>query len=124
MTFAVRPSDVKCGSTKARGILDRSLRVIGGSEARQGSHLWLACDFIKPFSLPYPGEGIPFETMIKVKRSVLSLEGPLPSVLQEVQQDLLEQSKRKHVLQTLRPGQKSFTVLCAGPERGGRDACQ
>ncbi|KAK2867130.1 hypothetical protein Q8A67_025247 [Cirrhinus molitorella] len=51
-------------------------------------------------------------------------EGPLPSVLQEVQLDLIEQGKCKHVLQTLRPGEKTFTVLCAGPERGGRDACQ
>ncbi|XP_059392450.1 ovochymase-2-like isoform X1 [Carassius carassius] len=51
-------------------------------------------------------------------------KGPLSSVLQEVQLNLLEQSKCKHVLQTLRPGQKIFTVLCAGPENGGRDACQ
>lgn len=45
-------------------------------------------------------------------------------VLQEVHLDLVEQSRCKHVLQTLRPGQKIFTVLCAGRERGGRDACQ
>ncbi|TRY85707.1 hypothetical protein DNTS_013250 [Danionella cerebrum] len=37
--------------------------------------------------------------------------GPLSSVLQEVQLDLLEQSKCKYMLQTLRPGQKTFTVL-------------
>uniref|UniRef100_A0A672QEJ3 Ovochymase 2 n=1 Tax=Sinocyclocheilus grahami TaxID=75366 RepID=A0A672QEJ3_SINGR len=85
--------------------------------------------FIKPVCLPYSGEGFPPKTMCVVggwglKRSVLSLEGPLPSVLQEVQLDLLEQSKCKHVLQTLRPGQNTFTVLCTGPERGGRDACQ
>ncbi|KAI7812094.1 putative ovochymase-2, partial [Triplophysa rosa] len=55
---------------------------------------------------------------------ILCLGGPLPLVLQEVDLDVVEQSRCKHVLQTLRPGQKVFTVLCAGPERGGRDACQ
>uniref|UniRef100_A0A673IKV7 Ovochymase 2 n=1 Tax=Sinocyclocheilus rhinocerous TaxID=307959 RepID=A0A673IKV7_9TELE len=82
-------------------------------------------DFIKPVCLPYPGEGFPPKTMCVVGGwGRITEKGPLPSVLQEVQLDLLEQSKCKHVLQTLRPGQKTFTVLCAGPERGGRDACQ
>lgn len=45
-------------------------------------------------------------------------------ILQEVDLDVVEQSRCKQVLQTLRPGQKVFTVLCAGPERGARDACQ
>ncbi|KAL1247429.1 hypothetical protein QQF64_022805 [Cirrhinus molitorella] len=214
MTFAIHYSDAKCGSTKARGILDRSLRVTGGSEARQGSHPWLvslrirgshfcaaailtdhwlltaahcfasvsmdfldkieavAGDFdqrkvdrgeqnfhvknvkfhekyqrssplsydialleikgrihfgyfVKPVCLPYPGERFPPKTMCVVGGWGRIIEkGPLPSVLQEVQLDLIEQGKCKHVLQTLRPGEKTFTVLCAGPERGGRDACQ
>ncbi|XP_073724399.1 ovochymase-2-like [Misgurnus anguillicaudatus] len=34
-------SDAKCGSSGPRNILHRSVRVIGGSEARQGSHPWL-----------------------------------------------------------------------------------
>ncbi|XP_043084769.1 ovochymase-2-like [Puntigrus tetrazona] len=82
-------------------------------------------DFVKPVCLPYPGERFPAKTMCVVGGwGRITEKGPLSSVLQEVQLDLLEQSKCKHVLQTLRPGQKTFTVLCAGPERGGRDACQ
>ncbi|KAF4095018.1 hypothetical protein G5714_024096 [Onychostoma macrolepis] len=82
-------------------------------------------DFIKPVCLPYPGERFPPKTMCVVGGwGRITEKGPLSSVLQEVQLNLLEQNKCKHVLQTLRPGQKTFTVLCAGPERGGRDACQ
>uniref|UniRef100_A0A673GL14 Ovochymase 2 n=1 Tax=Sinocyclocheilus rhinocerous TaxID=307959 RepID=A0A673GL14_9TELE len=202
--FVLPYPDAKCGSSKARGILDRSLRVIGGSEARRGSHPWLVSlrirgshfcaaailtdhwlltaahcfasavagdfnqrkvdrgeqnfqlktvkfhekyqrsspmsydialletkgrihfgDFIKPVCLPYPGERFPPKTMCVVGGwGRITEKGPLSSVLQEVQLNLLEQSKCKHVLQTLRPGQKTFTVLCAGPDSGGRDACQ
>ena len=53
--------------------------------------------------------------------------GRLPAVLREVQLDLVDPIKCKHVLQTLRgPGRppSAMTVVCAGPERGGRDACQ
>ncbi|XP_067236779.1 ovochymase-2 [Chanodichthys erythropterus] len=82
-------------------------------------------DFIKPVCLPHPGERFPPKTMCVVGGwGRITERGPLPSVLQEVHLDLLEQSKCKHVLQTLRPGQKTFTVLCAGPETGRRDACQ
>lgn len=54
-------------------------------------------------------------------------------MLREVQLDLVDPAKCKYVLQTVkssvlnqRPGrpQPAMTVLCAGPERGGRDACQ
>ncbi|XP_067293243.1 ovochymase-2-like [Pseudorasbora parva] len=214
MTYAVPLGEAKCGSTKSRGILDRSLRIIGGSEARRASHPWLVSlkirgshfcaaailtdhwlltaahcfatvstdfllkieavagefnqirvdrgeqnfhvktvmfhenyqrtspmsydiallkingrihfdDFTKPVCLPHPGERFPPKTMCVVGGwGRISESGPLPSVLQEVHLDLLEQRKCKHVLQTLRPGQKTFTVLCAGPERGRRDACQ
>lgn len=54
-------------------------------------------------------------------------------MLREVQLDLVKPAKCKYVLQTVkrwhgnqrasRP-QPAMTVLCAGPERGGRDACQ
>ncbi|CAB1313538.1 unnamed protein product [Coregonus sp. 'balchen'] len=37
---------------------------------------------------------------------------------------LVEPAKCKYVLQTLRPTQQALTVLCAGPERGGKDTCQ
>uniref|UniRef100_A0A671KRD4 Ovochymase 2 n=1 Tax=Sinocyclocheilus anshuiensis TaxID=1608454 RepID=A0A671KRD4_9TELE len=69
-------------------------------------------DFIKPVCLPYPGEGFPPKTMCVVGGwGRITEKGPLPSVLQEVQLDLLEQSKCKHVLQTLRSGQKTFSVF-------------
>ncbi|XP_077066706.1 ovochymase-2 [Siphateles boraxobius] len=214
MTCAVHLSEAKCGSTKSRGILDRSLRIVRGSEARQGSHPWLVSlrirgshfcaaailtdhwlltaahcfasvsaeflhnietvagefnhrkvdrgeqnfhiktvmfhekyqrtspmsydialleingsihfdDFIKPVCLPHSGERFPPKTMCVVGGwGRITERGPLPSVLQEVHLDLLKQSKCKDVLQTLRPEQKTFTVLCAGPGRGRRDACQ
>lgn len=50
--------------------------------------------------------------------------GPLALVLHEVQLDLVDPAVCKHVLQTLKLGQDRFTVLCAGPEQGGKDACQ
>lgn len=61
------------------------------------------------------------------------LEGCLPAVLREVQLDLVEPAKCKYVLQSVKPWhgnqrvrrpQPAMTVLCAGPESGGRDACQ
>ncbi|KAG9338131.1 hypothetical protein JZ751_027103 [Albula glossodonta] len=50
--------------------------------------------------------------------------GPLPAMLHEVQLELLEQAKCKYIIQTVKSGQETFTVICAGPERGGKDACQ
>ncbi|XP_057186486.1 ovochymase-2-like [Triplophysa rosa] len=214
IVFPVHLNDAKCGFSGPRTTLNRSVRIIGGSEARQGSHPWLvslrirgshfcaaailtdhwlltaahcfasvsvdllhsveavAGDFnlrkvdrgeqtfgvktvkfhekyqhsspmshdialleikgriqfgnlIKPVCLPNPGERFPPKTMCVVAGwGRIKDRGPLPLVLQEVDLDVVEQSRCKHVLQTLRPGQKVFTVLCAGPERGGRDACQ
>lgn len=54
-------------------------------------------------------------------------------VLREVHLDLVDRAKCKYVLQTLKSSmmnqrlvrpQPSMTVLCAGPETGGSDACQ
>ncbi|XP_056307283.1 ovochymase-2-like [Danio aesculapii] len=82
-------------------------------------------DFIKPVCLPYPGKRFVPNTMCVVGGwGRITERGSLSSVLQEVHLDLLDQSKCKQVIQTLRPEQKTFTVMCAGPERGGRDACQ
>lgn len=53
--------------------------------------------------------------------------------LREVQLNLVNPAKCKYVLQTVKSAivsprlnrpQPSLTVLCAGPETGGRDACQ
>lgn len=54
-------------------------------------------------------------------------------MLREVRLDLVKPAKCKYVLQTVKRWhvnqrasgpQPAMTVLCAGPERGGRDACQ
>ncbi|XP_047658032.1 ovochymase-2 isoform X2 [Tachysurus fulvidraco] len=50
--------------------------------------------------------------------------GQITSVVHEVQLDLVDPAICKHILQTLRPELQNLTVLCAGPERGGKDACQ
>uniref|UniRef100_A0A3P9CD05 Ovochymase 2 n=1 Tax=Maylandia zebra TaxID=106582 RepID=A0A3P9CD05_9CICH len=63
----------------------------------------------------------------------IQMGGCLPMVLREVHLDLVDRAKCKYVLQTLKGSmmnqrlvrpQPSMTVLCAGPETGGRDACQ
>ncbi|KAF7707656.1 hypothetical protein HF521_018874 [Silurus meridionalis] len=50
--------------------------------------------------------------------------GRMASVFHEVQLDLVDLSVCEHILQTLRLGLQNFTVLCAGPGRGGKDACR
>ncbi|XP_060741781.1 ovochymase-2 [Tachysurus vachellii] len=54
----------------------------------------------------------------------IRFRGQITSVVHEVQLDLVDPAICKHILQTLRPGLQNLTVLCAGPERGGKDACQ
>ncbi|XP_030280894.1 ovochymase-2 [Sparus aurata] len=89
---------------------------------------------VKPICLPLPEEKIPPETNCIVGGwGRVKEKGRLPAVLREVQLDLVDPAKCQHVLQTIkssllnqRPArpQPAMTVLCAGPERGGRDACQ
>ncbi|KAF3854289.1 hypothetical protein F7725_022344 [Dissostichus mawsoni] len=60
-------------------------------------------------------------------------KGRVPAVLREVKLDLVDPAKCQYVLHTVRSStrpqrparpQPAMTVLCAGPEGGGRDACQ
>ncbi|KAL7862619.1 hypothetical protein SRHO_G00116030 [Serrasalmus rhombeus] len=203
----------KCGSPQIR-TLDRSLRIVGGSEASYGSHPWLVSlrfrgshfcgaailadrwlltaahcfsdssedflcsveavvgkhdqrvmdrgerrfrlksvklheqyqptlpmsydiallelqgtiqfsEFVQPACLPLPSETFLPKTRCVVAGWGRTKErGPLTPVLHEVELDLVESAVCQHVLQMLRLGQDHFTVLCAGPEEGGKDACQ
>ncbi|XP_076588628.1 ovochymase-2, partial [Chaetodon auriga] len=89
---------------------------------------------VHPICLPLPDESIPPETSCSVGGwGRVKEKGRLPAVLREVQLDLVDPAKCKYVLQTVRSSnlnqrparlQPAMTVLCAGPERGGRDACQ
>uniref|UniRef100_A0A673Y486 Ovochymase 2 n=1 Tax=Salmo trutta TaxID=8032 RepID=A0A673Y486_SALTR len=203
-------SGPKCGLPQIRNLLDRSLRIVGGLEARYGSHPWLVSlrsrgshfcggailterwiltaahcfsivstnvsvvigeydqrvpdeeeqtftvntikihekyqhaspmsydialleidghirlgPGVQPICLPLPSEKFPPRTSCLVSGWGRTKErGLLPAILREVQLELVEPAKCKYVLQTLRPTQQALTVLCAGPERGGKDACQ
>ncbi|XP_037623617.1 ovochymase-2 [Sebastes umbrosus] len=84
---------------------------------------------VQPICLPLPGESIQPETSCIVGGwGRIKEKGRLPAVLREVRLDLVDPAKCKHVLRTVnrRPArpQPAMTVLCAGPERGGKDACQ
>ncbi|TKS72980.1 Ovochymase-2 [Collichthys lucidus] len=84
---------------------------------------------VRPICLPLPDENIPPETSCIVGGwGRLKEKGRLPAVLREVQLDLVDPAKCKYVLQTIKSSflnqRPAMTVLCAGPERGGRDACQ
>uniref|UniRef100_A0A3B5K291 Ovochymase 2 n=1 Tax=Takifugu rubripes TaxID=31033 RepID=A0A3B5K291_TAKRU len=89
---------------------------------------------VNPICLPFldesvsPGTGCVLGGWGRIRE-----KGRLPAVLREVQLDLVEPAKCKYVLQTVKPShgsqrrgrpQPAVTVLCAGPESGGRDACQ
>uniref|UniRef100_A0A8C8IGZ7 Ovochymase 2 n=1 Tax=Oncorhynchus tshawytscha TaxID=74940 RepID=A0A8C8IGZ7_ONCTS len=212
------PTGPKCGLPQIRNLLDRSLRIVGGLEARYGSHPWLVslrsrgfhfCGgailterwiltaahcfsvvstnvsvVIGEYDQRVPDEEEQTFTVNTIKihenyqhASPMSYDialleinghirlgrfslrysdgrliqwgkkelarqhkqiwdqangnplyshsgGLLPAILREVQLELVEPAKCKYVLQTLRPTQQALTVLCAGPERGGKDACQ
>ncbi|KAM3870233.1 ovochymase-2 [Diretmus argenteus] len=213
----------KCGVPQARSMMDHALRVVGGTEARYGSHPWLVSlrnkgshfcggailadrwimtaahcfasiskEFVRgvrvvvgeldrrvhdeeeqsfliktvsvhekyqhafpmsydialleldqhirlgahvqPICLPLANENFPPKTSCIVGGwGRMKERGRLPAVLREVQLDLVEPARCKHVLQTLQTSllnqgpdrpRPTMTVLCAGPERGGKDACQ
>ncbi|KAK3535608.1 hypothetical protein QTP70_017801, partial [Hemibagrus guttatus] len=85
----------------------------------------LTDDFAQPVCLPLPGEMFPPKTPCIVAGWGRTKErGQMASLVHEVQLDLVDPAICKHILQTLRPGLQNLTVLCAGPERGGKDACQ
>uniref|UniRef100_A0A3B4WQS6 Ovochymase 2 n=1 Tax=Seriola lalandi dorsalis TaxID=1841481 RepID=A0A3B4WQS6_SERLL len=88
---------------------------------------------VQPICLPLPDEKILPQTSCIVGGWGRIKEGRLPAVLREVRLDLVDPAKCKYVLQTVKGSvlnqgpvrpQAAMTVLCAGPERGGRDACQ
>ncbi|XP_031594200.1 ovochymase-2 isoform X4 [Oreochromis aureus] len=89
---------------------------------------------VQPICLPLPNENIlPQTTCMTAGWGRIKERGRLPVVLREVHLDLVDGAKCKYVLQTLKGSmmnqrlirpQPSMTVLCAGPETGGRDACQ
>ncbi|XP_026874062.2 ovochymase-2 [Electrophorus electricus] len=82
-------------------------------------------DFAQPVCLPAPGEVFPPKTTCLVAGWGRTYErGPRAPVVREVQLELVDPAVCRHVLRTLGLNQRHFTVLCAGPERGGRDACQ
>uniref|UniRef100_A0A3B3QTG6 Ovochymase 2 n=1 Tax=Paramormyrops kingsleyae TaxID=1676925 RepID=A0A3B3QTG6_9TELE len=89
-------------------------------EIHFGSH-----DGPLPICLPLPSEIIPAQTnCIVTGWGRIKEGGCTPATLQQVDLELLEAHRCQHVLKTVRPVVKGFTVVCAGPERGGRDACQ
>ncbi|XP_069571306.1 ovochymase-2 [Brachyistius frenatus] len=89
---------------------------------------------VQPICLPLPDENIPPLSGCVVGGWGRMMErGSLPAVLREVRLDLVEPARCKYVLQTVKSSILSqrlvrhlpaMTVVCAGPERGGRDACQ
>ncbi|KAM7003464.1 ovochymase-2 [Tautogolabrus adspersus] len=83
---------------------------------------------VQPICLPLPDDSIAPTTCI-----VGGWEGRPSAVLREVQLDLVDPAKCRFILRTVkssiliqRPAWPlpAMTVLCAGSERGGRDACQ
>ncbi|KAG5839829.1 hypothetical protein ANANG_G00209200 [Anguilla anguilla] len=81
--------------------------------------------YAQPICLPLPGEVfLPGAACTASGWGQTRERGQLPFVPREVRLGLVDRAKCKHVIQTVKPGQKTFTVICAGPENGGRDACQ
>uniref|UniRef100_A0A3Q2EKY8 Granzyme M n=1 Tax=Cyprinodon variegatus TaxID=28743 RepID=A0A3Q2EKY8_CYPVA len=88
---------------------------------------------VTPICLPQPDLKIPPWTNCAVAGWGKTKEGRLSTVLREVHLGLVEQAKCKYTLRTIissfakqkqRLSNAGMTVLCAGPEEGGRDACQ
>ncbi|XP_061578746.1 ovochymase-2-like [Cololabis saira] len=89
---------------------------------------------VQPVCLPLPDVTVPPGTTCVVGGWGRTKErGRLPAVLREVHLDLVNPAKCKYLLHTVRRSllsqragqlQPVTTILCAGPERGGKDACQ
>ncbi|XP_074533293.1 ovochymase-2 [Halichoeres trimaculatus] len=88
---------------------------------------------VQPICLPLPDDSFTPATCVVGGWGRMRERGRLPAVLREVQLDLLDPAKCKYVLQTVKSSVliqrpewplPAMTVLCAGRERGGRDACQ
>ncbi|KAL6107400.1 ovch2 [Pungitius sinensis] len=85
---------------------------------------------VQPICLPLPNESnLPETTCIVGGWGKIKEKGCLPAVVREVQLELVDPARCKHVLQTVQgpiitQQRAAMTVLCAGPEKGGRDACQ
>ncbi|KAK1902012.1 Ovochymase-2, partial [Dissostichus eleginoides] len=89
---------------------------------------------VQPICLPLPDDSIqPGTSCIMGGWGRLKEKGRVPAVLREVKLDLVDPAKCQYVLHTVRSStrpqrparpQPAMTVLCAGPEGGGRDACQ
>ncbi|XP_077372408.1 ovochymase-2 isoform X2 [Festucalex cinctus] len=82
--------------------------------------------FVQPLCLPLPDESnSPEATCIVGGWGRIKERGRLPSILREVQLELVDPAKCKYVLQTVTKARNAVnTVVCAGQERGGRDTCQ
>ncbi|KAM8861014.1 ovochymase-2 [Synchiropus picturatus] len=82
---------------------------------------------VRPICLPLPEErSAPGSGCIVAGWGRTRERGRLPFVLREVPLELVHHGRCQHVLRTVGGSEVGgdMTVLCAGPERGGRDACQ
>ncbi|XP_072290524.1 ovochymase-2 [Eucyclogobius newberryi] len=91
--------------------------------------------WVQPVCLPLPDDhSHPDTNCIVAGWGRTKERGHLSTTLHEVQLNLVDPAKCKHVLQTVKsaifPPQRlnrplpALSLLCAGPEKGGRDACQ
>ncbi|XP_033942126.1 ovochymase-2-like [Pseudochaenichthys georgianus] len=89
---------------------------------------------VQPIRLPLPDDSIqPGTSCIMGGWGRMKEKGRVAAVLREVKLDLVDPARCQHVLHAARSStrpqrpaqpQPAMTVLCAGPEGGGRDACQ
>ncbi|XP_066559041.1 chymotrypsinogen A [Amia ocellicauda] len=82
-------------------------------------------NYTQPICLPLPSEEFkPGTSCVVSGWGRLKERGPLPDIVQEVQLNLIDPRTCSNVISTVRPNKKLFSVLCAGPETGEKDACQ
>ncbi|TSQ92663.1 Ovochymase-2 [Bagarius yarrelli] len=119
-------SAAHCFSTSTQAFL-RGVEAVVGDYDQRVVDRWEQRfdDFAQPVCLPLPGEiFLPKTPCVVAGWGLMKERGQMASVLQEVQLDLVDPAICRHVLQTIRPELQNLTVLCAGPDRGGKDACQ